>query len=487
MKRATCFAIAAILSVFAGLNGGADSREGLAITHVTVIDAKGAPPKPDQTVLISKHRIQQLGPTAQIIVPKEFQEIDASGKFLIPGLWDMHVHIAGINADPAWSKDALLPVLTANGITGVRDMGGDLSALLAWRSQIAGGKLDGPEIIAAGPMLVGRGKKTAEQYPIANEQEARTAVRELRQQGADFIKVISVPSREAFFAIADEAKKQGIPFVGHVPFSVTASEASDAGMKSIEHIVYSNLAFDCSSKETELRQAVREGQQRRDENAYAQAMLDAIASYSPEKAAALWARLKRNGTWVVPTLESISEQAPRKIDDAARANNPNLEFIPPTLRKQWDPRSPQNHASEAERNWWSHVFVNDLKLTREMHKAGVQMLAGSDSLDRFVFSGSSLHQELALLVEAGFSPMEALQAATRDAALFLGRARETGTIAEGVRADFVLLDANPVQDIRNTDKIRAVVRDGAYLDRATLDALLAKAKAAAANGSGPAN
>lgn len=487
MKSAVCFAIAAMLLVLAELPSGADSRAGLAIIHVTVIDSTGGPSKPEQTVLISNRRIQQLGPSAQVAVPKDFRSIDGSGKFLIPGLWDMHVHIAGINADPAWSKDVLLPLVVAYGVTGVRDMGGDLSALLAWRSQIANGKLVGPEIVAAGPMLVGRGKKTAEQYPIANEQEGRAAVRDLERQGADFIKIISVPSREAFFAIADEAKKQELPFVGHVPFSVTAAEASDAGMKSIEHIVYSNLAFDCSSREAELRQAVREGQQKHDENAYATAMLDAIASYSPQKAAALWARFKRNGTWVVPTLESISEQAPRMLTGEARANDPNLEFVPPALRKQWDPRAPQNQLSDADSNWWVHVFANDLKLAREMHKAGVQMLAGSDSLDRFVFPGSSLHQELEVLVEVGLSPMEALQAATRDAARFFGRERETGKIAPGVDADMVVLDANPLQSITNTREISAVIRQGAYLDRDTLNALLAKAKAAAAKAGTPAN
>jgi imidazolonepropionase-like amidohydrolase len=485
MRRAIAFLVIVLFLPAASRVATAQRTSVLALTHVSVIDGSGGPPRSDQTVLIASGRIAEIGTTTGVKIPPSARIVDGSDKFLIPGLWDMHVHIAGINADPSWSKDVLLPLLTAYGITGVRDMGGDLAALKAWRSQIAAGNLLGPEIVAGGPMLVSRGKKTADQYPIANEEEARGAVRELKEQGADFIKIISVPSREAFFAIAEEAKKQGMTFVGHVPFSVTAAEASDAGMKSIEHIVYSNLAFDCSSREEELRRAVREAPDKDDGSGYAKAMLEAIRSYSPGKAAALWARFKRNGTWVVPTLESISEQGPRMLSAEERAKDPNLEFIPPALRKQWDPRAPENQASEADLDWWRDVFASDVKLTREMHKAGVQMLAGSDSLDRFVFPGSSLHQELHLLVEAGLTPMEALQSATRDAARFLGREKDSGTIAPGVRADLVLLDGNPLQNISNTTRIRAVIRHGVYLDRTALDGLLADAKAAAAKASVP--
>jgi imidazolonepropionase-like amidohydrolase len=460
---------------------GAEPSPTLAITHVTVIGMT-APSQADQTVVIGRGQVLTVGPSSEVKLSPDARVVDAAGKFLIPGLWDMHVHLAGVAADPKWSRDALLPLLTAYGITGVRDMGGDLSALLAWRSAIREGRLLGPQIVAAGPMLVGRGKKSAEQYPIGNEQDARAAVRELKQQGADFIKIISA-SREAFFAAADEAKRQGLPLVGHVPFSVSAVEASDAGMKSIEHIVYSNLAFDCSSREQELRKSVREGREKGDQTAYAKAMLEAISSYSPEKAASVFARLKRNGTWVVPTLESIAEQAPEHITPESRANDPRLEFVPAALRKEWNPLSRDNQLSEEDRNWWARVFAFDARLTREMHSRGVAILAGSDSLDRFVFPGSSLHQELQFLVEQGFTPLEALAAATRDAARFLGRGDHAGTVAAGAPGDLVLLDGNPLENIANTTRIRGVVESGAYLDRAALDALLSQARAAAAKAS----
>ena len=205
-------------------------------------------------MVIANGRIAAIGPSARIKPPKDARVIDAHGKFLIPGLWDMHVHIAGLNADPAWSKQVLLPLLLANGITGVRDMGGDLDDLARLEARNRERALWwGLILLPADRFSSGSGKKTAEQYPVANAEEARAAVRDLKQRGADFIKIISVPSKEVFFAIADEAKKQNIPFAGHLPFQVSAQEASNAGMRSIEHLLYSAFSLSFSSKEDELR------------------------------------------------------------------------------------------------------------------------------------------------------------------------------------------------------------------------------------------
>src|SRR5215472_10042940 len=209
--------IVAALLWLVGQPAGRAESAALVFTHVTVIDTVAGVARADQTVVISGGKLAAVGASSSVRAPKGARIIDGSGKFLIPGLWDMHVHIAGINADPAWSKNVILPELTAYGITGVRDMGGDLDALLSWRREIEAGTLTGPHIVASGPMLIPRGKKNAEQYPVANAEEARAAVQELKQRGADFIKIIGLPSREAFFAVADEAKKQGLPFAGHVP------------------------------------------------------------------------------------------------------------------------------------------------------------------------------------------------------------------------------------------------------------------------------
>jgi len=448
----------------------------LAIIHVTVVDATGRAPQPDQTVLISGDRIAFIHAFATAKIPKEVRTIDASGKFLVPGFWDMHVHIAGLNADPAWSKQVLLPLLLANGITGVRDMGGDLSALLAWQRWIESGELIGPHIVAAGPFIAASGDKTPEQYPVANADQARAAVDDLTKRGANFIKIISLPSRDAFFALADECKKQNMRFVGHLPFEIGAAEASTAGMHSIEHFLYSAFALSFSSKEAELRPRLVEAEKKGDSAAWEQIAHEADATYDPTKAASVIATLKKNGTWVTPTLASLDITS---HPENWQADNPLLAFVPPALAKQWR-NSLDSEGMKKRAAWLGRQASNDWKLTAELHRAGVPLLVGSDSLDPFVFPGDSLHHELAQFVRAGFTNMEALQAATLGAARFLGREKDYGTIEPGRIADLVLLSANPVERIENTRSVFAVVRDGRYYDRAALDEQLAHARQAAA-------
>jgi hypothetical protein len=448
----------------------------LAITRVTVIDATGRPPQPDQTVLIDAGRITAVGAAATIRVPKTARTIDASGKFLLPGFWDMHVHLAGVTADPSWGKQVLLPLLLANGITGVRDMGGDLDALLSWQRDSESGALIAPHIVCSGPFLAASGEKTPEQHPVHNAEEARAAVDDLKKRGANFIKIISMPSRDAFFAVADESKKQNIPFVGHLPFEIGAIEASNAGMRSIEHLLYSGFALSFSSNEAELRPRLVQAEKKGDSTAWEQIAHEADATYSPEKAATLFQTLKKNSTWVTPTLASLditSHPERWKLDE------PLLAFIPPALAKQWRD-SFTDEGMKTRAAWLARQAANDWKLTGELHHAGVPLLVGSDSLDPFVFPGDSFHHELAELVRAGFAPMEAIQAATHGAAKFLGRERDLGTVETGHAADLVLLSANPVENIANTRKVWAVIRNGGYYDRAALDGLLARAKDAAA-------
>jgi imidazolonepropionase-like amidohydrolase len=457
----------------------------LAITHVTIVNPQG-PPQQDMTVVVSGGVIEWIGSASDRKRPahKDAVEFDARGEFLIPGLWDMHTHVAGISADPAWSKNVLLPVLVANGITGIRDMGGALSALQEWRREIASGALLGPQIVAAGPMLLpapppGKAKSTDPSVlEVGTPEEARAAVDQLQKQGADFVKVIQL-SREAYFAVADESKKDGISFAGHIPIAVTASEASAAGQKSIEHIIYSSIALDCSSEDAELHRRLLEAAAKRDRSDAA-VYDEADKTFSPEKAAALWATLNRNGTWVTPTLYSISivahslQQSPE-----LSLNDPLLAYVPLALQKEWRPTAPPSQKELADAAWWQRQYENDRKLTGDMHRAGVRLLAGSDSLDRYVFPGSSLHYELRELVAAGLTPQEALQTATENPAEFLGR-KDDGTIAPGRRADMVLLDADPSQEIANTQKISGVVLAGQFLQRKDLDALLEKSRAAAA-------
>jgi len=479
--RTALAAIICVVGPFGVLNASQQPPAArVVITHVTIVDVVGGQSHPDMTVVVSRGHIESITESARDVSKTgESNEkiVDARGKFLIPGLWDMHTHMAGINASPTWAKEVLLPLLVANGITGIRDMGGDLDALLAWRRAIESGQMIAPHIVAGGPMLLPARRPGATPAPadpsvlrIGSPEEARDSVDSLQKRGADFIKIIQLP-RDSYFAVAEEARKDGISFVGHVPPRVTATEASNAGQKSIEHIIYSNLAFDCSSKEEDLRKRLLSG----NEQEVADATDEADRTFSPEKAAALWRTFLRNDTWVTPTLFSIRANAHHPEDSPTDSL---LAFLPAALRKEWLPAATPSKDDRDTAAWWERQFANDRRLTREMHRAGVHLLAGSDSLDRYVFVGTSLHEELKMLVAAGLTPLEALRASTQNPTGFLGR-KEEGTIARGNVADLVLLEANPLEDISNTRRIAAVVLSGRYLSRADLDEMLAKAQSAA--------
>jgi imidazolonepropionase-like amidohydrolase len=420
----------------------------LAITNVTVIDATGAPARVETTVIVEGDRITSIGQS----VPSGARVVDGKGRFLIPGLWDMHVH---------WEQVAYLPLFTANGVTGVRMMWGQPHHL-QWRRDIEVGTLIGPRLAIAGTIVDGPKPYWKGSIATSAAEDGREAVRRTRADGYDFVKVYNSLSRETFFAIIDEAKKLGMPVAGHVPTAVRMTEASDAGMKSIEHLTLLLLAV--TSRESELRVELDgwlplpEGPERQAAaRRYTERML---ASYDNDTAAALFAKLRANGTWQVPTFSVLR---PRH---AAMASDPRLKYMPPWVRKLWAGARNAPPGALPER-----IFERRLTLVGEMHRAGVPILAGSDVLNPYCFPGFSLHDELAWLVKAGLSPMAALQAATRDAGRFLDRA-DLGTVEEGKLADLVLLEADPLADIRNTQKIAAVISRGKYYGREDLDRML---------------
>jgi imidazolonepropionase-like amidohydrolase len=428
-----------------------------AITHVTVIDGTGAPPKTDMTVLIAANRIARISPSRETRFSKETREIDGTGKFLIPGLWDMHVHLIG---------KGYLPLFTANGITGIRIMSGQPD-YLQWRKEIESGTLMGPRMSIASPLVDGiqeppgspRGKKIV----VHTAAEAREAVQKIKQDGYDFVKVYSSLSREAYFAIEDESKRLGISFVGHVPDSITAWEASDAGQRSIEHL--EGIVQDCSNLED-----------RRQAKTHAEA-------YNPGKCAKLFEEFRKNLTWQCPTLTALHLNA-LVADDPALKNDPRLKYVPQPLLQYWL-MTIGGHASAEEVANGKAYFQVRQKIAGALQRDGVDLLAGTDAPNPFVFPGFGLHDELALLVEGGLTPMQALQAATRNPARFLGMEKDAGTVEAGKLADLVLINDNPLTDIHNTQKIFAVVQNGEVIARPELDRMLTDAAATAARGTMP--
>jgi imidazolonepropionase-like amidohydrolase len=441
----------------------------LAFTRVTVIDGTGTSARPEMTVVIAGNRIRAMGKAGTIPLPARARVVSATGKFMIPGLWDMHVH---------WYDESSLALFLANGVTGVRIMCG-FPLHLQWRRAVADGKLLGPRLVLAGPIVDGTDPVWPDSIRASNLSEGRGAVRSIQNQGYDCVKVYNLLPRSAFFGVTDEARMRGLPVVGHVPFSVSADEASDAGQQSIEHLT--GVSFACSSQETRLRQELTA---MKDPGEPPTSLLlrfevQAEDSYDALKAAALFARFAKNGTWQVPTL--TVRQSHAALRDPASGRSPLLRYLPSSVRGRWDSRRTATFKKLRPEDFanFKRVFQTQLKLVRDMHRAGVRMLAGTDTGALDCFPGFSLHDELELLVQAGLTPMEALQAATRNPAQFLNQLDDRGTVERGKLADLVLLDANPLNDIRNTRKLRAVVVNGRLLKKADLDALLDAAETAA--------
>jgi imidazolonepropionase-like amidohydrolase len=451
----------------------------LAISDVTVIDATGAPAKPNMTLIVTGDRITRIGRTGEVVIPKNAQLVDGKGKFIIPGLWDMHVHtlMNGL-------LESYFPLFIANGVTGVRDMGGQLGILKEVRKDISDGKLLGPRIVAGrmvdGPHPFWPGSS----IPISDESDARKAVASVQESGADFIKVYSLIPRRAYFALADEAKKRGITFAGHVPIFLSAAEASDAGQKSIEHL--EGIFLDCSTMGTELRKTIEESvRDAKDPDqmrtsllrALNQTGVKALDTYSPEKAAALFARFAANGTWQAPTLVVI--RAAAFLNDSNFSNDPRLKYVNPRLRDSWKNQNDVRLKHRPSDSVIKRALQKRLELTGAMHRAGVKMLAATDAVVWYVFPGFSLHDELELFVQAGLSPMEALQTATRNPATYLGLSDMLGTVEQEKKADLVLLEANPLENIGNTKRINAVIVGGRLIPKASLEKMLMDAEAAA--------
>ena len=438
----------------------------LAITHVNVIDATGAPTQPDMTVIVRDGRIVEFGKSDAVHAPAGAKTVQATGKYLIPGLWDMHVHTVFGDWLPRNEK-VVLPLFVANGVTGVRDMGGDLDVLKEWRAAIAAERLLGPRMIIAGPMLDGPVPRFPSSAPVANAADGRKVVDHLKSRGVDFIKIQSLIPRDGYFAAADEAKKLGIVFAGHVPDAVRAAEASNAGQKSIEH--FTGIFEGCSTIEDQLLKGPK-------------SLGLNVKTFDPALAKTLIALMAKNQTWQVPTL--VWERGQWLVDDIDKSHDPLTKYAPAA----WKDRTWPMFVSDIMKTMDTDPlpvrkkFVQmELDMTLAMFRAGVPFMAGTDTAAGVhVFPGFSLHEELALFVRAGLTPMQALQTATLNPAKYLDRLADLGTVERGKLADLVLLDANPLDDIANTQRIASVVAAGQYLSRTDLDRLLRSVEKAAA-------
>jgi imidazolonepropionase-like amidohydrolase len=437
----------------------------LVIQGASVVDVITGALRPEQTVVIEGNRIVSVGSRKKVKIARGAAKINGRGLFLIPGLWDMHVHLEFGDWFPG-AKEITLPMFIANGVTGVRDMGSELETVQGWRKEIDAGKLTGPRIFTSGPMLDGPKPRFPSSVAIATAEDGRRAVDDLKRRGADFIKLQSLIAREGVLAIADEAKKQQIAFEGHVPDVMRASEMSEAGMKSFEHLI--GIFEGSSPMEDEfLKGNKSEGK--------------FLSTFDAGRAAKLAALLAKNQTWQCPTM--VWERGGNLIDVTDFAGDSRAKYVPAA----WEEKTWKRFRDEIMEGYNTddlatrkRFIEKELEVVQMLHRAGVPFLAGTDTPPGvYIFPGFSLHEELQRFVDAGFTPLEAVQTATINAARFFGMEKQSGTIEEGKLADAVLLTANPLADIKNTQKIAGVIANGRYYSHAELGKMLAGVEAAA--------
>jgi imidazolonepropionase-like amidohydrolase len=372
----------------------------------------------------------------------------------------MHVHTTMLGAER-------LSVFVLNGVIGVRDLGGVPDSVFRWAADIAKGRRIGPRIVGSGFTLASAGGSTAPHIAaVVTEVDARRAVQANAKRGATFIKVWSSVPREAFFAAIDEARKIGLPVVGHLPVAVSLLEALDAGQRGIEHLIGIPIALTKDEPER-LRRLRAAFASAPNPGAQIAAMIDAdaaaLSALDPAVAATAFAAIAAHGVWVCPTLTDT--RAYTIMRDSLPAD-PRLQFLPPPVRDAWVKEA--TGMTPAEAATWTTLFQGSLRLVREMRRAGVRLLAGTDAGSTYDLPGFDLHSELALLVRAGLTPLEALTAATRSAAEVAGFRDRAGLVKPGLVADLVVLDANPLAAIGNTRQIVSVIAAGRLFGRTEL-------------------
>ena len=429
-----------------------------ALRGVTIVDSTGT--RPDATIVVADNRILAIG-SCDLPLPPGSAVLDLAGRFVIPGLWDMHVH-------GAYLDRITLPLCLVNGVTGIREMWG-FPQVYEQRDRIARGEVFGPRLTVGSTIIDAPHSTLPGALVVSTPDEGRQAVRDARIQGADFVKVYSYLGKATLTAIADECARQDITFAGHCSNHVAMGDASDLGQRTFEHMY--GLPLATSARETELRQAIADlPLDPANSFAWFRQVLEferqAALTHRRAKAVALAKRLRHNDSALCPTMVAMRVYA----SPADRfANDPRLRYMPAFYRdfwrdglKQWAPVTPEEIRQQDE------FLRRRMDQVAEMHDLGVEVLVGTDAGNPYVFSGFSVHDELELLVEAGLSAKAALNAGTRGTRL-----------APGGEANLVVLDGNPHRDIRNTQRIHTVLTRGRVLGPAERQQMLADVEKAA--------
>jgi imidazolonepropionase-like amidohydrolase len=487
--RAWTSAAAAVLTLLPssmGAQGAPAKGEALAITNVRVVDVATGGIRVEQTIVILDGRIREVAPRQRVRLPAGVKVIDAKGLYAVPGLWDMHVHTSSTAMKPRYpgeertllhNEEFVFPLFVANGVTGIRDMSGNLEVLNGWRRAIREGRTLGPRMLVTGGKIGSdRPVVPGAPHPLVTVGDVRTSVRLLKREGADLVKYLDTTD-ELFRATLQAARAEGLRVSGHIPSWMRVQDASDLGMASVEHLagvlegastIQEALTAEARRERTWwggllVRAGVWDEPQRLEDR-----QRRALASYSDSLAQALFRRFVRNGTWQVPTL--VSTRHVNGILDDPRVLEARAPYTLPFLtgrRRNWGQGDTLTSLAYVKRAF---------QLTGAMARAGVPIMAGSDMPGTNRLPGFSLVDELGFLVQAGLTPLQALQAATIRPAEFLQARDSLGTVEPGQVADVLLLRGNPLDDIGQLRQLESVIVAGRYLSRRDLDALLAQVR-----------
>lgn len=470
----------------------ATARADLLVTNVTLIDmrasSEGTARLTGRAIWISNGQIARVAESDSITPAPDTRVIDGTGTFAVPGLWDMHVHV---NRDEETLAHVMFPLMITQGVTGARDMESDcwepctedrrdIAAMRVLQTRLEREELLGPRLLALSSAIVW-GPDGVSRYPPdappfyrpQTPEEARELVTYLDARGVDFIKVYTNFPREPFLALMREANRVGLPVSGHLPWSVTPEEAARAGMRTIEHARWPALA--CGPEYEAFRagfEAFVAGRSSEFPQAAFLRLRDtAITGFDETRCRAILRTLATSGMCLVPTHGTRQMDA-FAADPEYRAD-PRRRYIPELRLRAWNRDLEATAAGPPELlAFYRGLYELGLRVTGIAHEEGVTILTGTDTMDTHAFPGFSLHDELKHMVRAGLSPLAALQAGTLRPAQFLGMEDRYGTLEAGKAADLVLLDADPLEDIRASARIHAVVIRGRYLDRKALDAMI---------------
>ena len=469
------FLLAALTLSVAASSAHAAEQADLLIRGAGIVDVAHGRVLLHQSVAVRGNNIVAVGPDHSIA--RRFdarQSVDASGKFVMPGLWDMHVHFGG-GQELIGENKALLPVYVAYGVTAVRDCAADIStSVIEWREEVAKGSLLGPTIFTSGPKLEGYKPIWKGTLEVGTPAEVNAALDKLQAMKVDFVKITDNTLKPDIFLYAlKEAKRRGMRTSAHTPYALTIEQAVDTGLNSIEHIDY--LIKAGSPREKQVGALYAAGK-----ISYGDATNAFVDSFDPAYAIHQYRALAAKGVFVTPTLNM--GQILANLDREDHSKDPGLAYIGPGLRKTYDWRIERAAKATPEQVAARHKEYDlSARVLPMLVEAGIPILAGTDAgyLNSFNYPGEGLHEELERYVEAGLTPQQALASAILTGPRFLGHSDRYGSVTAGKAADLLVLDANPLKSVAATRGINAVVLHGRLLDRAALDKLLADAKAGA--------